>query len=109
MAAKAFVSVDGYVTAEVKGEGHASATRRSHSRDLTLRDADTAGAGFSGGFDVKAGVKVKGGVDGKIFTILEKEHSFDIWSHEWPIYQVCRNVEISTSTYLGEENLVWRS
>ncbi|KAF7422513.1 hypothetical protein PC9H_010669 [Pleurotus ostreatus] len=85
--ANAFVSVDGYVTAEIKGEGHASATKRSHSRDLALRDADTAGAGYSGSIDVKAGVKIKGGIDGKILDLIEKTHSIDIWSTEWPIYK----------------------
>ncbi|KAJ8495917.1 hypothetical protein ONZ45_g12648 [Pleurotus djamor] len=84
--ATAWIALDGYVTAELKGEGHAGAThKRSHSRDLDLV-ARNAGAGYSGSVVVNAGFKMKGGLTGKILDAKVQPEA-ELTKHNWEIYK----------------------
>ncbi|KAJ8502672.1 hypothetical protein ONZ45_g11540 [Pleurotus djamor] len=83
--ATAWVALDAYVTAELKGEGHAGASKRSHARDLDLVARNTA-AGYSGSVVVNAGFKMKGGLTGKILD-AKVEPEAELWKHNWEIYK----------------------
>ena len=75
-------------TREVKEIAEAVVKRAPTPVDVAPQVTATGSAGFSGCFDIGAGLDVISGATAKLFNIFDKSTTYTLFSRDWELYKV---------------------